>query len=213
MFSELFLVQASSNYQYLEIDFEILQISRVREFSAAETDPQHGLPKGKPTRLSADPRSGTDLPGETLSRDDRRGEFVSTGCASRLEDPSDGHGPPGDGPSGTPALLSLYRRVSKFHHAFDPDEAAERRRRILESSRRQYARSKQEVEKELRSRRTSPEEPKTQEARKAKKEKASKEERKLPAKKKESLPTKTLEGRGGEEHKYLQNLIRRWAQN
>lgn len=37
------------------------------------------------------------------------------------------------------------------------------------------------------------------------------EERRLPARKEESLPAKTLGGRGGEEHKYLQNLIQRWA--
>jgi excisionase family DNA binding protein len=97
--------------------------------------------------------------------------------------------------------------------AVDPTLAAARRERIVESSRERYAARREDVEATIRARQTiveSEPEPRKSGTR-------IRVEVPLPAAKpspatEEILPAVATPGRGGEHHKYLQQLIKRWAE-
>ena len=96
----------------------------------------------------------------------------------------------------------------------DAAEAAMRREQIVASSRERYAVRREDVEAALMARHASPEVEPEPQARKTR----IRLEVPLPAGKPASLPSEDVPslpqtpGRGGEHHKYLQQLIKRWAE-
>ncbi|HEY4360350.1 MAG TPA: type IV secretion system DNA-binding domain-containing protein [Bryobacteraceae bacterium] len=96
--------------------------------------------------------------------------------------------------------------------AVEPEVAARRREQIIASSRERYATRREDVETLLRAGHSVAEEPSAPASRKTAKIRVPVP---LPTEKlatEETLPAVATPGRGGEHHKYLQQLIKRWAE-